>query len=206
MVEAMTPSWPGRAEGGILEVTFVCTGNRARSPLAEALFRRRVDDLPVKISSFGTLDVGSRPALADAIAVGASLGVDLTSHLARRLPPGGLRHADLVIGFEPAHIDAAIAEGGADPARAFMILELPDVLGSLSPPPLVSGVALSGVARARSVIDAMREQRTLRAQVAAPPLRDPYGERHQVFAETARVINALTTLLAVELFESQRGE
>ena len=87
-----------------------------------------------------------------------------------------------------------------------MILELPDVLGSLSPPPLVSGVAVSGLARARSVIDAMREHRTSRAQVSAPPLRDPYGERRQVFAETARVIDALIALLAFELFASQRGE
>ena len=194
-------SSPEVTAAGTLQVIFVCTGNRARSPLAEALFRRRVAGEPVKCASFGILDAVARPALADAIAAGASRGLDLRSHRSRAIPPGGLRDADLVIGFEVAHIDAAIDDGGADPSRAFMLLALPDLVAEASLPE--SG---TGVARARSVIEALDEQRASKGQRPAEAILDPFRAPPQSFAETVRVIEAMTGLLATALFPSCSDE
>jgi protein-tyrosine phosphatase len=195
IVATMASTRPERAAGEILEVAFVCTGNRARSPLAEALFRARVDPLSVKVSSFGTLDLDARPALSDAIAVGRSLGVDLTAHRSRAVQAGGLGGADLVVGFEPSHVAAAVVRGGADGARVFTILELPELLEDLSPP-----MSLSSIERARYVIEEMHRRRVSHRRSSSPLLRDPYGEPRQVFAEVARMIDVLTSLLASELF------
>jgi protein-tyrosine phosphatase len=186
----------GSHQNDVLRVVFVCTGNRARSPLAEALFRRRIDARRIDVASFGTLDAGSQPPLADAIAVGDSLGVDLRAHRSRRLEPGCLADADLVVGFESSHVDASIDRGGADPKRVFMLLELHDLLEY--PPPLVE-VSGSKADHARSVIGLVDERR--REGTGRPsPLRDPYGEPRRVFAETARVIDAAASLLAASVF------
>ena len=42
-----------------LQVVFVCTGNRFRSPLAAALFREATSGLPVDVRSMGTSVTGS---------------------------------------------------------------------------------------------------------------------------------------------------
>src|SRR5262249_59073249 len=118
----------GRARGTMSEmprVSCVCPGTRARSPLAEALFRRRTEGLPVQIGSWGLLDADGAPPLPEAAAVAAALGVDIAGDRARRLQPGCLSGDDLVVGFEQAHLNAAVADGGADGTDAFLLLGLP---------------------------------------------------------------------------------
>jgi protein-tyrosine phosphatase len=180
-----------------LQVAFVCTGNRARSPLAEALLLRKVDPQRVDVSSFATLDLSDRGALAEAIAVGRSLGVDLTAHRSRPLPPGSLRAMDLVVGFELSHVSAAIAKGGAPDANTFMLLELPELLEGLVPVDLPAGVEGS-----RRLIEQMDRRRRARKGWSPQPLPDPYGEPLQVMAETARLIDATLSHLASELFRT----
>lgn len=181
--------------GEALSVVFLCTGNRARSPVAEALFRRRVEGLPVNVSSYGTLDLGSKPVLPEALAAASSLGVDLAAHRSRVILPGLLAGADLVVGFEPVHLATAVEVGEADPERAFVLLELPDVLPRLAPP------GASELERARTVVRGMAERRQAEpAGHELPSLLDPYGDTRQAFAEMARVIDAITGLLAERLF------
>ena len=77
-----------------LSVAFVCTGNRFRSPIAEALFVRDTEGLPVRTESLGTLDLGPRPAVPEAVALAETMGLDLSGHLARSLTgrrPRGVR-------------------------------------------------------------------------------------------------------------------
>lgn len=177
----------------MLEVVFLCTGNRARSALAEAFFRRHAEGQPVRVSSYGLLRLGRVRPLPEAVAVAAAHGLDLSAHRARALEAGLLGEADLVIGFEPAHVDAAI-EAGADPRLSFLLLELPELLEGNAPPDV-----LDPVDGARHVIAEMHRRRLDRSG-PADSLADPLGGSRQVFAETARVIDVLTSFLAASLF------
>jgi low molecular weight protein-tyrosine phosphatase len=174
-------------------VCFVCTGNRARSPLAEAMLRSRIDPREISVCSCGTLDLGGRPALPDAITVGSSHGVDLTRHRARQMAPGSLCDTDLVIGFEPSHVDHATAIGGARPSRTFLALELFELLDDAA-----RDLGADALAHARSVVEAMGARRRQLGSRAGS-VRDPYGEPHRAFVETARIIDAATALLAAAL-------
>ena len=106
------------------EVVFVCSGNRFRSPLAEASLSQLTRGIPVRVTSVGTLDLGPKPVLSEALTLGRSLGLDLSEHRARALSGGSLEEADLVIGFERAHVSMAVVEAGARPERTFTMPEL----------------------------------------------------------------------------------
>ena len=181
----------------MLRVSFVCTGNRARSALAEGLFRARTEGLPVEVGSWGLLDVDGAPPLPEAAAVAAALDVDISGHRARHLRPGCLSGDDLVVGFEQAHLHAAVAEGGADETRVFMLLALPALLEEMSLP----AAPREPLEHARAVVDELRGRREP-VSAADEALRDPFGAPRQVFAEVGRVIDAVTGLLATRLFPS----
>lgn len=170
-----------------------------RSPLAEALLRGRIDAGRVEVSSYGILERDGQPAAADAIAVGRGLGVELGAHRSRSLRAGALRRADLVVGFEASHVAAALTTGHADPAKVFMMFEIPDLLEGL---PLSGPV--SGVERARQAVEEMHRRRSSGVYPTPQPVLDPYGQPRHAFAETARVIDAFTALLAFELFASSQ--
>jgi hypothetical protein len=107
----------GPTEKSTFDVVFVCTANRARSALSEAFYRRYTFDFDTRARSFGTLDQEGAPALEHAVDAGRRLGVDLAAHTAAALSNGVLAEADLVLGFEPHHVAAAVIDGDAVSGR-----------------------------------------------------------------------------------------
>ncbi len=84
----------------------MCTGNRCRSPSAALLLNQQLgdigrDDVPVR--SAGTVggDVGPpRPLVLESRA----FGIDLGPHVPRRVDPGTIGAADLVVGLAREHV------------------------------------------------------------------------------------------------------
>jgi len=103
-------SVPEKANSRSLEVVvyhlvFVCTGNLCRSPMAEAVLRRRWmqmgrNDLHVSSSGIHAKKDQAPPEMV--IEVCRDEGLDLSAHLSRPLDPRELQGADLVLTMEPA--------------------------------------------------------------------------------------------------------
>jgi protein-tyrosine phosphatase len=185
---------------GNFEIVFVCTGNRFRSPLAEALMRSYTEELPVRTSSLGTMDVGTAPVLPEALALASQIDLDVSGHRACALAGRDLGDVDLVLGFERRHVGAAVAEAGAAAERSFALPELVGLLECLEPP--ADG---DPVARAR---ESVRQAHELRTQLDSDDWKevvDPLGSEAQGYVDALEQVRDLCHRLAVRLFDVERA-
>ena len=185
------------APARVFRIAVVCTANRIRSPLAAAVLLRQLDGLPFEIVSRGTLDVGPLPPLVGALQAAQRYGLTLSAHRARKIALGELVEADLVIGFERAHLVAAIQEGLANPAVVFTLPELVALLDRLerSADETHSGPEL---------IRAAEKLRQGKGDGALAEIDDPIGQPPDAFAEAADRVRDLAQRLAEHLSRSAR--
>jgi protein-tyrosine phosphatase len=177
------------------ELVLLCTGNRARSPIAEGFLRDLLADLPVRVHSLGTLELGGAPALPEAIEAAAGLGLDISEHRARPLAGEDLSGADLVVGFEQRHVAAAVVDGGARRDRVFSLPELVELLEE-SPSQRFG----DPVERARRAIAGAHAQRGGHSVSSRAELADPLGQDRSFYRNTVERVRELSTRLAVGLF------
>jgi protein-tyrosine-phosphatase len=90
----------------VTDVLFICTGNTCRSPLAEALLRRKLADRGVEgvvVGSAGTGAWEGAPASEGAYLVGLEHGLDLSEHRARLLTRELASAASLILTMARHH-------------------------------------------------------------------------------------------------------
>lgn len=93
------------------KVLYVCTGNIARSPLAEVCTREYVGRHEAggdwSVASAGTHAVEGDPPRSEVVRVAESMSLDLTDHKARSLTPEDCSWADLILAMawdQAAHV------------------------------------------------------------------------------------------------------
>jgi protein-tyrosine-phosphatase len=107
-----------------MNILLVCSGNTCRSPMAEALLRRRLSidgSEDVSVGSAGTAAMEGEPASEGAYLVALEDGLDLSGHRARLLTPDLVASADLILTMSKSHLARAVALGGA--GRTFLLGE-----------------------------------------------------------------------------------
>lgn len=90
-----------------MKILLVCTGNTCRSPLAEVLLRRALEEEKVDgvvVASGGTGAFGGEPASEGSYLVALENGLDLAAHRARVVTREMVADADLVLAMGRGHL------------------------------------------------------------------------------------------------------
>ena len=107
-----------------MRLTFVCTGNICRSPMAEALFRNRAAARglgDVDVGSAGLYAVAGNEAVPVARAVAQSRGLDVSRHRARPLRLAALGEDDLLVVMEDIHRRQILGGSRVQPAQVLLL-------------------------------------------------------------------------------------
>lgn len=170
-------------------LVFVCTANRARSPVAEAIARRLLPP-EVVVRSRGIHTSPGLPPLPEAASAARRLGIDIDAHRSEQLDRRSVEDADLVLGFEQIHVATAVVDSAAPRERAFTLPELVSLLPSRPP----------GAERTAATLVALAAERRAESKVRAQSVLDPIGRPQAVVDQIVAEIDALTRRLVLELF------
>jgi protein-tyrosine-phosphatase len=177
-------------------ITFVCTGNRFRSPLAAAFVHRLTLDLPVTTESYGVLSLENAPPLPEAVELALSCGISLSDHRTRYVNNASLQDVDLLLGFEPVHVQQAVVDAQAPRECSFTIGDFVSLLPAAGLPAPGEDV----VERARSLVAVAAERFAGLPDPVMSAMRDPFGGPWKVYRQSASDLRDLSIALVARLF------
>lgn len=111
------------------KIMFICSGNTCRSPLAEGLFKKYLQDNDITDIDVGSAGVGAFPGddvSVNSILVAGSRGVDISSHRARNINPEHLLTTDLFCCMSDSHKQVLLRHCDEN---KIIVLNVPDPYG-----------------------------------------------------------------------------
>lgn len=173
-------------------VVFVCTGNQCRSPVAEALLRRRLEPggCAVEVRSAGLLGSGAPPP-EEMVRAAAALGLDIAGRPSRPLGAAELSAASLVVGMARQHVVDVVTLAPDAWERTFTfsdLLQRADGMGGRGPDETVA-------AWAGRLSEGRRRQDVLAAP-GGDDVADPMGRSERHHRRVADQLDAMTGRLA----------
>jgi len=178
-------------------VLFLCHGNICRSPVAEALARRRA----IGCTSVGFHHAAGRTPPTHVMRAAASLGIELSGHRSRRISAADVERADLIVCMDlenllhlraqfPQAIERATLLGLFAPAP---VLEIADPYG-------LDGNAALGVLRSiAACIDALRARLARPAAHGFSARERLHGFPARAARDTHRMLKTAVILAAASL-------
>ena len=154
-----------------VDVLVLCTANVCRSPMAEAILRRRLEErgVPARVHSAGRLR-GGKPTTVDGFEAMQRLGYDIAAHRSTRVTPAMIEGADLVLGMARDHVVHAVELVPDALPRTFTLKELTRRGSTVGPRPPGEPLAkwLARVHATRGPTDLLRAE-------PADDVPDPIG-------------------------------
>lgn len=159
-------------------ITFICTANRCRSPLAEQLLRHalRARGLAANVRSAGLM-TGGFPTPPLGIRVAAANGIDLTGHRSARVSNELLRSSDLILAMTRAHAREIVAFAPDTWSRVYPLKQFTALAPQTKVPRRAifrDGAELVGEGRAR---------KSILGNPAHDSVRDPMGQSSGIWQE-----------------------
>lgn len=173
------------------DVLVVCTANRCRSVMTEALLARRLATVGVaaRVRSAGLLGQGE-PVPPEAVAAMAGYGLDLTRYRSRLMTAADLGGADLVLSMAREHVRHAVVTEPAAWPRTFTLRELLR-RGQHAGPRLPGEPLASWLAR----IQNGRDRVALLGDSPGDDVADPMGGPADAYVTTATLLDELVGAL-----------
>lgn len=179
---------------GRFTVVCVCTGNVARSPVAERLLAAALGE-DFRVGSAGTAALvgqGIDPPMA---ALVAGAGVGTSGFVARQVTPALLRTADLVLTLTREHRASTVDLAPATVRRTFTLREYARLVGGLGPGLLPRG---SAAERAEASVP-LAAARRRRSGADEDDVTDPYRRSPEVYAAAFAAIEQAVAGIAAAL-------
>jgi len=116
----------------VIHITFICTGNTCRSPMAEWFCRKYLSEkfdcdidgselMGYKVRSAGVMAMGQMPASEEVIEIFRNKGIDVSGHLSRQVGAGLLEESDFLFVMNGNHRDMVIAMCPEAGERCFLL-------------------------------------------------------------------------------------